>query len=67
MLRKDKICDSGPDQFASQKQRLKLYIIIPVYNAQSTVASVVDQVCGVRIRLSHKIVNVSFGLCLSRG
>ena len=32
-----------------KKQKLKLSIIIPVYNEQSTVASVVDQVCGVEL------------------
>ena len=32
-----------------KKKRLKLSIIIPVYNEQSTVASVVDQVCTVEL------------------
>lgn len=32
-----------------KKQELKLSIIIPVYNEQSTVASVVDQVCSVEL------------------
>lgn len=33
----------------SRKNRLKLSIIIPVYNEQSTVASVIDQVCRVHL------------------
>ena len=33
----------------SRNHRLKLSIIVPVYNEQSTVASVIDQVCGVHL------------------
>ncbi len=33
----------------SRNHRLKLSIIVPVYNEQSTLASVIDQVCGVHL------------------
>jgi len=33
----------------SRNHRLTLSIIVPVYNEQSTVASVIDQVCGVHL------------------
>lgn len=33
----------------SRNHRLKLSIIVPVYNEQSTVASIIDQVCGVHL------------------
>ena len=34
---------------ATSEDRLKLSIIVPVYNEQSTVASVIGQVCGVQL------------------